>query len=135
MKVAPLSRAGSAAAQGETPIPASIVVHQASRVLEIVYPGDRHYRLSFEFLRVHSPSAEVQGHGPGQEVLQTGKRWVDIVRIDPVGNYAIKPVFSDGHESGLYSWEVLHRLCVQHDALWEKYLKRLEDAGAQRDPG
>jgi len=116
------------------PIPESIVVHQASRALELVYPGNRRYRLSFEFLRVHSPSAEVQGHGPGQEVLQTGKRNVGIVRIEPVGNYAIKPVFSDGHESGLYSWEVLHRLCLQHDALWNSYLERIEAAGARREP-
>jgi DUF971 family protein len=110
------------------------VVHQASRALELVYPGDRSYRLSFEFLRVHSPSAEVQGHGPGQEVLQTGKRNVGIIRIEPVGNYAIKPVFSDGHESGLYSWEVLHRLCLQHGSLWNAYLKRIEAAGARREP-
>lgn len=120
--------------RSETPIPESIVAHQASRILELAYPGDRRYRLSFEFLRVYSPSAEVQGHGPGQEVLQTGKRNVGIVRIEPVGNYAIKPVFSDGHESGLYSWEVLHRLCLQHDALWNTYLKRLEAAGARREP-
>jgi DUF971 family protein len=120
--------------RSETPIPESIVVHQASRALELVYPGDRRYRLSFEFLRVHSPSAEVQGHGPGQEVLQTGKRNVGIIRIEPVGNYAIKPVFSDGHESGLYSWVVLHRLCLQHDSLWNAYLKRIEAAGARREP-
>lgn len=128
------SGANTPSPRSETPIPESIVAHQASRILELAYPGDRRYRLSFEFLRVYSPSAEVQGHGPGQEVLQTGKRNVGIVRIEPVGNYAIKPVFSDGHESGLYSWEVLHRLCLQHDALWNTYLKRLEAAGARREP-
>jgi len=115
------------------PIPESIVLHQVSRVLELVYSGDKAYTLSFEFLRVHSPSAEVQGHGPGQQVLQTGKRLVGIERLEQVGNYALRPVFTDGHDSGLYSWDLLYRFTQQQQALWDDYLLRLRAAGASRD--
>lgn len=115
------------------PIPESIVSHQQSCVLELVYPQDKRYKLSYEFLRVHSPSAEVQGHGPGQQVLQTGKREVRIRAIEPVGNYALKLVFSDGHDSGLYSWDLLYRFTQHYEALWADYLKALQAAGASRD--
>jgi DUF971 family protein len=113
--------------------PTEIRVHQTSRVIEISFVDDKTYALSFEFLRVHSPSAEVRGHGPGQEVLQTGKRNVDIVSVDPVGNYAIQPHFSDGHTSGIFSWDYLRDLGMRRDELWDKYLKQLRQAGASRD--
>jgi len=116
-----------------SPIPESIILHQQSKVLELIYAGERSYRLSFEFLRVHSPSAEVQGHGPGQQVLQTGKRLVGIERLEQVGNYALRPVFTDGHDSGLYSWDLLYRFTQQQQALWDDYLLRLRAAGASRD--
>lgn len=116
-----------------TPVPEDIVVHAASRVLELRYAGGRACRLPFEFLRVMSPSAEVRGHGPGQETLQVGKRDVDLTAIEPVGNYAIRPVFSDGHATGIYSWDYLQQLCEQQDALWREYLAKLEAAGASRD--
>ena len=115
------------------PIPESIISHQQSCVLELVYAQDKRYKLSYEFLRVHSPSAEVQGHGPGQQVLQTGKREVRIRAIEPVGNYALKLVFSDGHDSGLYSWDLLYRFTQHYEALWADYLKALQAAGASRD--
>ncbi|HVL55295.1 MAG TPA: DUF971 domain-containing protein [Burkholderiaceae bacterium] len=118
----------------ETPFPTRIVAHTRSRVLEIAFSDGGEYRLPFEFLRVYSPSAEVRGHGPGQEVLQTGKRDVVIDAIDGVGNYAIQPRFSDGHATGIYSWDYLHWLATNHDSLWQEYLKRLEAAGASRDP-
>jgi DUF971 family protein len=114
-------------------IPTNVIVHETSKVLELVYENGNSYRLPFEFLRVYSPSAEVRGHGPGQEVLQTGKRDVAIVNLEPVGHYALKPTFSDGHDSGLYSWEYLYDLCEHQDELWSDYLKRLELAGANRD--
>lgn len=117
----------------DTPIPTEIKLHQKSRVMELVF-DDVRYELSYEFLRVLSPSAEVRGHGPGQEVLQIGKRNVEITAIDPVGNYAIRPTFSDGHDSGLYSWDVLYTFCQQRDALWQAYLDQLAAAGASRDP-
>lgn len=117
-----------------TRIPTEITLHKASRTLELVY-DDQRYQLSFEFLRVLSPSAEVRGHGPGQETLQTGKRLVEIKGIEPVGHYAVRPVFSDGHDSGIYSWEFLHDLCIHHDQLWEDYLQKLEAAGFTRDSG
>lgn len=113
-------------------IPERIVVHQASRVLEIGYSDGKVFRLPFEFLRVWSPSAEVRGHGPGQEVLQTGKAEVGILAIEAVGNYAIQPRFSDGHESGIFSWDYLYRLGQNHDSMWADYLARLEAAGASR---
>jgi DUF971 family protein len=114
-------------------IPTNVIVHETSKVLELAYENGKNYRLPFEFLRVYSPSAEVRGHGPGQEVLQTGKREVAIVNLEPVGHYALKPTFSDGHDSGLYSWEYLHDLCEHQDELWKDYLQRLESAGANRD--
>ena len=114
-------------------IPTNVIVHETSKVLELAYENGKNYRLPFEFLRVYSPSAEVRGHGPGQEVLQTGKREVAIVNLEPVGHYALKPTFSDGHDSGLYSWEYLRDLCEHQDELWNDYLQRLESAGANRD--
>ena len=117
-----------------TPIPTRIVVHQKSRVLEIEFPGAQAYKLSFEFLRVFSPSAEVRGHGPGQEVLQVGKRDVTIEAVEPVGNYAIQPRFSDGHATGIYSWDYLYQLATGQEAMWQEYLQRLAAAGQSRDP-
>ncbi len=102
-------------------------------MLEIAFDDGSSFSIPFELLRVYSPSAEVQGHGPGQEVLQTGKRDVAIVAVEPVGNYAIKPIFSDGHESGLYSWQYLYELGSRQSALWQDYLDRLQAAGADRD--
>ena len=117
----------------DTPIPTEITLRQQSRCMEIAY-DDARYELSYEFLRVLSPSAEARGHGPGQEVLQVGKRDVGILRIEPVGNYAIRPIFSDGHDSGLYSWDVLHAFCIHRDELWQTYLDRLAAEGGSRDP-
>ena len=114
-------------------IPKNIVVHQQSKVLELSYEDGNRYRLPFELLRVLSPSAEVQGHGPGQETLQTGKREVLIANIEPVGHYAVKPSFSDGHESGLYSWDYLRFLCDNQDQLWQEHLDKLAAAGLDRD--
>lgn len=114
-------------------IPNKVVVHQQSKVLELGYENASDFRLPFEFLRVYSPSAEVQGHGPGQETLQTGKRDVLIANIEPVGNYALKPIFSDGHDSGLYSWDYLQYLCQNQDALWKEHLDKLAAAGLDRD--
>ncbi len=113
--------------------PTDIILHQQSRVLEIAFEDGKRFRLSCEFLRVLSPSAEVRGHGAGQEVLQTGKKDVNIVAVEPVGNYAVKLVFSDGHDTGLYSWDYLYTLGVDHDALWQDYIERLDKAGASRD--
>ena len=109
-------------------------MHRKSRVLELSFDDGNRFSLPFEFLRVYSPSAEVRGHGPGQEVLQLGKQDVYITNIEPVGNYAIKPTFSDGHDSGLYSWDYLYMLGSRHEALWEEYLARLEAEGGSRDP-
>ena len=117
-----------------TPAPTRIVVHQQSRVLEIEYADGRQFKLPFELMRVYSPSAEVRGHGPGQEVLQTGKRDIGIDAVDAVGNYAIQPRFSDGHDTGIFSWEYLYWLGDQYQQLWADYLARLEQAGASRDP-
>ena len=122
------------ATEKETPVPTRIVVHRQSRVLEIEYPDGKLWRLGFEFLRVNSPSAEVRGHGAGQEVLQTGKRGVGIDEVDPVGHYAIQPRFSDGHATGLYTWEYLYWLGENQKKLWDDYLARLREAGASRDP-
>lgn len=116
-----------------TATPEALTVHGATRVLEVKYSDGACFRIPFELLRVYSPSAEVQGHGPGQEVLQTGKRDVGIHNIEPVGNYAIKPFFSDGHESGLYTWEYLYELGTQQEALWNQYLQRLQESGMDRD--
>jgi DUF971 family protein len=118
----------------EMPQPTEIVVHQKSRRLEIAFADGQRFSLSFELLRVYSPSAEVRGHGPGQEVLQTGKREVLVNQFEPVGNYALKPVFSDGHDTGIYSWDYLHWLGSQQDVLWSEYLARLAAAGASRNP-
>jgi DUF971 family protein len=115
-----------------TPIPTGVVVHSKSRVLELQY-GDESYRVPFELLRVYSPSAEVQGHGPGQETLQTGKREVTIIGVDPVGHYALQLNFSDGHNTGIYSWDILHDLATRQDELWREYLGKLEAAGVDRD--
>ena len=114
-------------------IPTNLIVHENSKVLELQYEQGKSYRLPFEFLRVYSPSAEVRGHGPGQEVLQTGKREVGIVNIEPVGHYAIKPTFSDGHDSGLYSWDYLYELCENQESLWSDYLERCKLSGVDRD--
>ena len=113
--------------------PGAIVVHSQSQVLELTYDTGP-ARLPFEFLRVYSPSAEVVGHGPGQEVLQVGKRGVTITGLEPVGLYAVKPTFSDGHASGIFSWGYLRWLADHQEALWQDYLDRLQAAGASRDP-
>jgi DUF971 family protein len=117
----------------DTPIPSEIKLHQKSRRLELIYEGGEAYSLDFEYLRVYTPSAEARGHGPGQETLQTGKRNVDIERIEPVGTYALRLVFSDGHDSGLYSWDMLHNLGKHLDELWQEYLKQIEEQGLSRD--
>ena len=116
-----------------TPTPQDITVHGASRVLEVSFADGASFRIPFELMRVYSPSAEVQGHGPGQEVLQTGKRLVDLEGIEPIGNYAIKPTFSDGHDSGLFTWEYLYFLGSEQDQLWADYERRLQAAGTERD--
>ncbi len=115
-------------------IPAGIRLHQASGVLALEYPDGDECRLEAEFLRVHSPSAEVRGHGPGQEVLQTGKRKVRLTGVEAVGNYAVKLSFDDGHDTGIYSWDYLHELCSRKEELWRDYLDRLRAARASRDP-
>ncbi|HET9763545.1 MAG TPA: DUF971 domain-containing protein [Casimicrobiaceae bacterium] len=118
----------------QPPHPTEIKLHQQSHVLEIAFSDGRRFRLPYEFLRVHSPSAEVRGHGPGQEVLQTGKRDVTITSVEPVGHYALRPAFSDGHDTGIYSWDYLYDLGERQDELWRRYLERLAKAGASRDP-
>ena len=118
----------------EAPSPTEIKLHQKSRLMEIAFSDGKTFKLPYEFLRVYSPSAEVRGHGPGQEVLQTGKRLVEIRSLDPVGSYAVQPVFSDGHSTGIYSWEYLYELGENQEKLWAQYLQRLQDAGASRDP-
>ena len=115
------------------PHPESLTLHGQTRVLEIGFSDGAQFRIPFELMRVYSPSAEVQGHGPGQEVLQTGKREVGIAEIEPVGNYAVKPTFTDGHESGLFTWEYLYFLGDQEVALWKQYEDRLQAAGMIRD--
>lgn len=116
-----------------TPVPQDITVHVQSRLLEILFADGAHFKLPFELMRVYSPSAEVQGHGPGQEVLQTGKREVGIVALEPVGNYAVQPTFSDGHDTGIYSWDYLYFLGDQQAELWADYERRLAAAGVRRD--
>ncbi|HUY02106.1 MAG TPA: DUF971 domain-containing protein [Rhodocyclaceae bacterium] len=113
--------------------PSEIKLHQKSHQLEISFPDGKTFTLSYEYLRVNSPSAEVRGHGPGQEVLQTGKRDVSITSLEPVGNYAVLPRFSDGHDTGIYSWDLLYHLGSHQEELWQAYLARLEAAGASRD--
>ncbi|HUG22123.1 DUF971 domain-containing protein [Piscinibacter sp.] len=117
----------------QSPLPTDIVVHQQSHALEVAFSDGQRFRIPFELMRVYSPSAEVQGHGPGQEVLQTGKREVDLLALDPVGNYAVQPRFSDGHDSGIFSWDYLYFLGSQQDELWQKYEARLQQAGIDRD--
>ncbi len=116
-----------------SPRPTEIKLHQKSRELEITFDDGKQYRFSCELLRVFSPSAEVRGHGPGQEVLQVGKKNIDISAIEPVGSYAVKLVFSDGHNTGLYSWDYLYDLGVKHDSYWQTYLARMQQAGARRE--
>jgi DUF971 family protein len=118
----------------ESPKPVEIQLHSRSRQLELTYADGERHSLSCEFLRVYSPSAEVLGHGPGQEVLQTGKMNVAITAIKLVGNYALQLVFDDGHDTGLYSWRYLYELCQNQEARWQEYLTRLDKAGANRDP-
>lgn len=117
-----------------TPKPVNILLHQQSRVLEIEFNDGQRFSLSCEYLRVHSPSAEVQGHGPGQEVLQVGKENVNIDRIEPVGSYAVCLHFDDGHHTGIYSWETLYRLGVDEEKNWKRYIERLEAGGHVREP-
>ena len=117
----------------QTPQPVSITVHQQSRVLEVGFSDGRGFRIPFELMRVYSPSAEVQGHGPGQEVLQTGKREVQLTGLEPIGNYAIQPSFSDGHDSGIFSWDYLYHLGANEADLWRQYEERLRAAGTERD--
>jgi DUF971 family protein len=118
-----------------TPNPTALTVHKQSRVLEIAFDDDSNFSLPFEFLRVYSPSAEVRGHGAGQEVLQTGKRGVSITAIEPVGHYAVQPQFSDGHNTGIYSWDYLYWLGTNQERLWEEYLQQLESAGYTGETG
>ena len=115
------------------PTPQALTVHEQSRVLAVGSSDGATFRIPFELMRVYSPSAEVQGHGPGQEVLQTGKRNVALVNLEPVGNYAVKPTFSDGHDSGIFTWDYLYELGQKQDALWAQYTERLAAAGADRD--
>jgi DUF971 family protein len=117
----------------QSPTPTAITLHQQSKLLEVAFSDGAAFRIPFELMRIYSPSAEVQGHGPGQEVLQTGKRQVDVVALEPVGHYAVKPTFSDGHDTGLFSWDYLYFLGSQQEALWQQYAQRLLDAGVDRD--
>lgn len=117
----------------DMPIPTEIVLHQKSRTLEVAFDDGDRFQLPFEFLRVMSPSAEVRGHGPGQETLQVGKRNVVLTGVEPIGSYALKLTFDDGHDSGLYTWEYLHELGSRREELWQQYLVKLEAAGASRD--
>ena len=117
-----------------TPAPTEIKLHQKSRVLEIAFADGKLFKLPYEFLRVYSPSAEVRGHGPGQEVLQIGKQNIEITRIEPVGTYAVQPVFSDGHDTGIYSWDYIYDLGMNQDEMWRHYLQRMAEAGASREP-
>ena len=117
----------------DTPVPTGVIVHAKSHALELQYANGESFRVSFELLRVYSPSAEVRGHGPGQETLQTGKREVTITAIEGVGNYALQPTFSDGHSTGLYSWDLLYDIATRQDELWREYLDKLKAAGVDRD--
>ncbi|MEP6789929.1 MAG: DUF971 domain-containing protein [Ramlibacter sp.] len=119
--------------QAGAPTPTDITVHSQSRVLEVAFSDGSRFRIPFELMRIYSPSAEVQGHGPGQEVLQTGKREVDLSSLEPVGNYAVQPAFSDGHDTGIFSWDYLYFLGSQQGKLWADYEERLGKAGVSRD--
>ena len=118
----------------DTPIPTEIKLHQQSRFMEVAFNDGKRFELPYEYLRVFSPSAEVRGHGPGQEVLQVGKKNVEVKNIEPVGQYAVVLVFSDGHDSGIYSWDYLYDLGMKQDFYWQNYLRRMEEAGASREP-
>ena len=118
--------------KADSPSPVSLTAHGQSRVLEVSFSDGAQFRIPFELMRIYSPSAEVQGHGPGQEVLQTGKREVDLVELEAVGNYAVKPTFSDGHDTGIFSWDYLYFLGSQQDQLWADYQERLGKAGVDR---
>jgi DUF971 family protein len=117
----------------QTPTPRDLTVHGQSRVLEVTFSDGAHFRIPFELMRIYSPSAEVQGHGPGQEVLQTGKRDVELTALEPIGNYAVQPTFSDGHDTGIFSWDYLYFLGSEQEKLWADYERRLAQAGASRD--
>jgi DUF971 family protein len=120
--------------ESNSPRPTEIKLHQKSRLLEISFADGKTFQLPCEFLRVYSPSAEVRGHGPGQEVLQTGKKNVAITHIEPAGSYAIQLTFSDGHDTGIYSWELLYDYGLHQEEMWQRYVTRLAEAGASRDP-
>ena len=117
----------------DSPTPQALTAHSQSRVLEISFSDGASFRIPFELMRVYSPSAEVQGHGAGQEVLQTGKRLVELTALEPIGNYAVQPTFSDGHNSGIFSWDYLYFLGSQQESLWQQYEQRLQAAGRDRD--
>jgi DUF971 family protein len=117
------------------PIPTELTVHQKSRLLDIAFDDGSAFSIPFELMRVYSPSAEVKGHGPGQETLQVGKREVGIKGVEPVGNYAVKPLFTDGHESGIFTWDYLYKLGSEQQALWQDYMHRLQAAGFEGDSG
>ena len=119
--------------RNDSPTPVALTAHGQSRVLEVSFSDGAQFRIPFELMRIFSPSAEVQGHGPGQEVLQTGKREVELAGLQPVGNYAVQPAFSDGHDTGIFSWEYLYFLGSQQDRLWIDYEKKLAEAGVERD--
>lgn len=119
----------------QAPAPTAFKVRKQSRVMEVSFDDGAEFSLPFELLRVYSPSAEVRGHGIGQEVLQLGKREVEIVAVEPVGNYGVKPIFSDGHDSGIYTWAYLYQLGTDQGTMWEQYLRDLEAAGHTRDAG
>ena len=121
------------AAANRSPAPTEIKLHNVSQRLEIGFADGRTFTLPAEFLRVYSPSAEVRGHGPGQEVLQVGKKDVKILAIEPVGQYAVQLKFSDGHDTGIYSWDLLYDYGVKQDAMWKRYLERIAEAGASRE--
>lgn len=122
-----------ASADSNAPVPTEIKLHQSSRLMELSFADGARFRIPYEFLRVYSPSAEVRGHGPGQETLQVGKREIGIEEVEAVGHYAIRLKFSDGHDTGIYSWDYLYELGTRQQAMWDQYLKRLEAAGASRD--
>lgn len=119
--------------QTGSPTPQALTVHAQSRVLEISFSDGANFRIPFELMRIYSPSAEVQGHGPGQETLQTGKRNVTLTGLEPVGNYAVQPGFSDGHDTGIFTWDYLYFLGSQQDTLWQEYAQKLQAAGVDRD--
>jgi DUF971 family protein len=119
--------------QAGTPTPESITVHNRSHVLEIGFSDGKVFKIPFELMRIYSPSAEVQGHGPGQEILQTGKRNVDLLDLQPVGNYAVQPTFSDGHNTGIFTWDLLYELGARQQERWSEYERRLAAAGVDRD--